>query len=303
MLFIVGVLPCLTTEGKMMLETKDRLATAPDGNGGIYAALRNAGATGQHVSVLDDMRRRGIKYVHAYCVDNCLAKVGDPAFVGYCISKNARCGTKVVRKVQPKESVGVVALKGGKWNVIEYSEIPAKLAEARTEGGELQFRAANIANHFYTVDFLDDGLSQAQGKMAYHIARKKIPHCAVEDGKFVMKKPDKPNGMKLEQFIFDVLPLLDVHEHALLEVDRSSEFSPLKNAPGTGSDDPQTSRRDLLQLQRRWLKAAGADIADDIEVEISPLLSYAGEGLEIVKGRKLKSGRAETSKELEQLLV
>jgi UDP-N-acetylglucosamine/UDP-N-acetylgalactosamine diphosphorylase len=61
--FEQGVLPAFTNDGKIFLETKSSLANAPDGNGGIYAALRKEG-------VLADLEKRGIPYVHAYCVDN-----------------------------------------------------------------------------------------------------------------------------------------------------------------------------------------------------------------------------------------
>ena len=294
------MLPCLTSDGKMFLDSKSSVAVAPDGNGGIYAALRSKSATGRSYTVLEDMHRRKISHVYAYCVDNCLARVGDPVFLGYCIEKRARCGTKVVKKVDPKESVGVVALKGGKWNVIEYSEISRALSEAReADSGELVYRAANIANHLYDISFLET-IHSLSSSMAYHIARKKIPHIDLSSG--IPTKPEKPNGMKLELFIFDVLPFLTpLSEHALLEVERSREFSPLKNAPGTGSDDPQTSRRDLLQLQRRWLEDAGAQLEGD--VEISPLVSYNGEGLDIVKGKRIRFGMAESRNDLEKLLI
>lgn len=294
-----GVLPCLTNEGKILLDSKSKVAVAPDGNGGIYAALKSA-------SILEDMRRRGVSYLYTYCVDNCLARVADPVFLGYCISKHAQCGTKVVKKHEPSESVGVVALRGGKWNVIEYSEISKELSEARDDKtGDLLYRAANIANHFYDLSFLDK-VDSFSGSMAYHIARKKIPHVDLTSGELV--KPTKPNGMKLEQFIFDVLPYLQpLEQHALLEVERSSEFSPLKNAPGTGSDDPQTSRRDLLQLMKKWLKDAGAEFEDEkeTEVELSPLVSGAGEGLEKVKGKKVRKGshRVESEQDLEKIFV
>ena len=173
-------------------------------------------------------------------------------------------------------------MKNDRWNVIEYSEIPKELAEARDAKTDvLQFRAANIVNHFYTTDFLSKRVPSFEGDIAFHIARKKIPTIDLSTGESV--KPSTPNGMKLELFIFDVFPFCD--NLAVHEVLRSHEFSPLKNAPNTGSDDPQTSRRDLLALHAQWLKAAGAQVDEGAQVEISPLVSYAGEGLEAAKGR------------------
>lgn len=287
-------------EGKVLLETPSKIAVAPGGNGGLYAALRNPiSPSDKSRTVLSDLNARGIKYVHAYGVDNCLVKVADPVFLGYCIHKQADCAAKVVPKAYPTESVGVVARRGDKFSVVEYSEISKEQAERRDpRTGELAFRAANIVNHFYTTSFLHD-VEAFEEDLAFHIARKKIAHVDTETGKVV--KPAKPNGMKLEMFVFDVFPY--TKRFAVLEVARNEEFSPLKNAPGTGSDDPDTSRRDLLAQQRRFLQKAGAVVPEDVDIEISPLVSYAGEGLSSVRGKTFsRSGPVESVEELDALV-
>ncbi|KAG5634616.1 hypothetical protein H0H81_001372 [Sphagnurus paluster] len=296
---VACTLPCLTNEGKVLLDSPHSVAVAPDGNGGLYAAIRSPLTTeDKSHTVLTDLSKRKILYVHAYCVDNCLVRVADPVFLGYSIEKQADCTAKVVPKSSPTESVGVVAYRNSKFSVVEYSEITAEQAERRdTETGELSFRAGNIANHFYTTAFLNR-VESFEEELAFHIARKKIPHVDLTTKKVV--KPSKPNGMKLEMFVFDVFPFTE--RFSVLEVTRNEEFSPLKNAPGTGSDDPETSRRDLLAQHRRFLQRAGAIVKDGVEIELSPLVSYAGEGLESVMGKTfIKSGHIESVEELDVL--
>ena len=231
-------MPCLDNSGKILLDSKSSVAVAPDGNGGLYAALLKPTSQGQP-SVLESLKARGIDYLHTYGVDNCLVRVADPIFIGYCLAKGSDCAVKVVRKTSPDESVGVVALRNQKWSVVEYSEIPPALSHQRVDptdpASDLLFRAANIANHFFTRAFLER-VHSFEAAMPFHIARKKIPHLDLATSELV--KPTKPNGMKLELFIFDVFPFAE--RMAVLEVERKHLFSPLKNAPHTGVDDPQT---------------------------------------------------------------
>ena len=268
-IFEQGVLPCVSNDGKILLESKGKVAVAPDGNGGIYQALITS-------TVIEDMRKRGVEHIHAYCVDNCLVKVADPVFIGFSAEKDVDIATKVVRKRNATESVGLILLKHGKPDVVEYSEIDKETAEAKDpkQPDVLKFRAANIVNHYYSFRFLESIPDWAH-KLPHHVARKKIPYINTENGELV--KPEKPNGIKLEQFVFDVFPFLELEKFACMEVRREDEFSPLKNAKGTGEDDPDTSKRDIMLQGTRWAKAAGATVvseSDEDGIEISPLISY-----------------------------
>lgn len=222
------------------------------------------------------MRKRGIEHVHTYCVDNCLARVADPIFIGFAASKNVDIATKVVRKRNATESVGLILQKNGKPDVVEYSEIDKETAEALDpeHPGVLKFRAANIVNHYYSFRFLESIESWAH-KLPHHVARKKIPTVDLATGETV--KPESPNGIKLEQFVFDVFPLTPLDKFASIEVRREDEFSPLKNARGKGEDDPDTSKRDIMLQGKRWIAQAGGVVVtenDTTGVEVSPLISY-----------------------------
>lgn len=267
--FEQGTLPAIDASGKFLMESKTKLALSPDGNGGIYHALSQG--------VLEDMKKKGIKYVHAYCVDNCLVKVLDPAFIGYNILNKCEIGAKTVAKISPDEPVGVCCLRDGKFSVVEYSEIPRSLSEQRNESG-LVYGDANIANHFYTVEFLES----LKVDLKYHIAHKKVPHI---NEKGVLVTPSTPNAVKLELFIFDVFHL--AKRYSVFKVNRQDEFSPLKNK--TGPDSADSSRKDIMKLHLRFLQSAGAqvdsklfnDIDNGAVCEISPLKSYFGENLDV----------------------
>jgi UDP-N-acetylglucosamine/UDP-N-acetylgalactosamine diphosphorylase len=69
-------------------------------------------------------------------------------------------------------------------------------------------------------------------------------------------------------------------------VAREDHFAPVKNAPGEKIDSPDTARAACLAQGARWVAAAGGQVAAGAGVEVHPLLSYAGEGLEeLVKGK------------------
>ena len=305
--FQQGTLPCFTFEGKMILGAKHKLSIAPDGNGGLYRALSREG-------ILDDMKSKGIQFIQLYCVDNILVKVGDPLFMGYCLSKDAECANKVVRKGFPTEAVGITCKVAGHYQVVEYSEITQKSAEKRNPDGSLTYSAANICIHFFTFEFLNRIVMENERSLEHHVAKKKIPFINNEG---VLVKPEKPNGIKMEKFVFDVFKF--ANKFVVWECYRDEEFAPLKNAEGASDFTPTHCRNALLALHQKWLRIAGAKLINEDGVEakqmgspagednnnddsdnnnaekkyvvlceISPLLSYAGENLQNFKDKEIK---------------
>ncbi|KAL1833869.1 hypothetical protein DCAR_0104003 [Daucus carota subsp. sativus] len=272
--FQQGTIPCVSKDGRFIMETPCRVAKAPDGNGGVYSALK-------YSRLLDDMTMRGVKYLDCYGVDNALVRVADPTFLGYFIDKGVATAAKVVRKAYPQEKVGVFVRrgKGGPLAVVEYSELDSSLASAiNQETGRLRFCWSNVCLHMFTVDFLNQVANGLEKDSIYHLAEKKIPSIHG----YTM-------GYKLEQFIFDAFPYAP--SMTLFEVLREEEFAPVKNANGSNYDTPDSARLLCLRLHTRWVVAAGGFLTHSVPlystgVEVSPLCSYAGENLEaICRGR------------------
>ena len=81
-------------------------------------------------------------------------------------------------------------------------------------------------------------------QLVHHIAKKKIPHVAA-DGAIV--SPEKPNGIKMEKFVFDVFRFAE--NFVVWACVREDEFAPLKNAEGA-SDFTPTHCRDGRASER-----------------------------------------------------
>jgi UDP-N-acetylglucosamine/UDP-N-acetylgalactosamine diphosphorylase len=262
--FTQRMMPALDEDGRIILDAKDHIFENPNGHGGSLLALVENGAT-------LDMKSRGIEHISYFQVDNVLITIIDPLFIGYHIQAGAEMSNKMVRKEHASEKVGVFGRINGKLGVIEYSDMSESDMEARNPEGSLMFDAGSIAIHIIKRSFVETEVRDGF-KLPYHIAHKKIPNLD-ENGNEV--QPTKPNGYKFETFVFDAL--LDTTRSVVMEVNRSEEFSPVKNKSGDAS--PETAKRDLTNYFGTWLEAAGIHVPRDDgghvigTIEISPLFA------------------------------
>lgn len=270
--FVQGQMPAVErATGKVLLADKDRIALSPDGHGGTLAALAAPGPGGGP-SCLDEMRELGVRTLFYFQVDNPLVRIADPAFIGLHREAGAEMSFKVVERTAPGEKLGVVVSVDGRPQVIEYSDLPLDLASRREPEGRLELWAGSIAVHILERTFIERLTGDASHRLPFHRAIKKVNYID-DNGRLV--KPEEPNAVKFEQFIFDALPMAS--RWNVVETDRTVEFEPLKNA--VGPDSPATVHQRMSDQFASWLEQAGASVprrgdgSVPFGIEISPLFA------------------------------
>lgn len=227
--FVQEMVPACDYQGRVYMESKTKVAMSPNGNGGWFGSMVNAG-------LLADIKARGIEWINVFAVDNCLQRIADPVFVGATIAYGRESGAKVVRKAAPDEKVGVLCTEDGKPSIAEYYEMTEEMATARKENGDLLYGFGVILNYLFSEKKLEQ---IADAKMPVHVVEKKIPYMDLE-GNFV--KPEQPNGYKFETLVLDMVHMME--DCVPYEVDRAREFAPIKNLHGVDSLD---SARELMK--------------------------------------------------------
>jgi UDP-N-acetylglucosamine/UDP-N-acetylgalactosamine diphosphorylase len=264
LIFEQGMAPAVDEEGKLLLDAPDHVVMTPNGNGGLFDALRDGGA-------FDHMRELGVDTISYIQVDNPLAASCDPLFVGFHLLRGSDYSCKAIEKVGPEEKVGIYALVGGRLRVVEYNEISAEMARSTDEAGALLYGHSNPGLFVWSRAFAE--AQAARDDLPFHKAHKKIPHL---DARGELVRPAAPCGFKFEAFAMDTLP--DAATSLVLWCDRDTEFAPVKNAAGT--DSPASARQLMTRLFTGWLAAAGAVVtATGAQVEISPLYALDADEL------------------------
>jgi UDP-N-acetylglucosamine/UDP-N-acetylgalactosamine diphosphorylase len=259
-IFQQGTVPNFDFEGRILLADRATLAHSPDGHGGSLKALHDSGA-------LDDMRQRGVDVVSYWQVDNPLINIFDPLFIGLHLMAEADMSSKALKKTGPLEKVGNFCLADGKITVVEYSDLPDEQAHRTHADGSRVFDMGSIGIHLINRGFVEE-LNQGGFSLPMHRAVKKIPHITAQG---VHVDPTEPNGVKLEMFVFDALPL--AKHSIILETERAEEFGPIKNA--TGVDSAESSRRMMIERAASWLENAGIQVPRDGDGRVDCVLEIA----------------------------
>lgn len=257
--FPQDMLPALSPEGLVIRASATSLFRAPTGHGGVLDALRRSGA-------LAHAREHRVRQFAYFQVDNPLASPFDPLFFGLHLAEGARMSSKVVKKRDAAEKVGVLGYLDDKLSCIEYSDMPAHLRESVDERGELVYSAGNIAIHAIELAFVEE-LTRGALELPWHLAKKKMPVFDPQQGLV------EREGVKFETFVFDALGFSP--QSVVLEVAREREFSPVKNA--SGADSPATTRADMCRLHAGYAQRAGWEVPTAGSeghpwIEIDPLL-------------------------------
>jgi len=268
--FSQGMLPTLTPAGELVLSDEAHLLMNPDGHGGSLKALHESG-------ILKKLKGKGYAELFYCQVDNPIVKIADPVFLGYHKLAKAEISTKVVRRENLEEKVGIYGLANGRPGIIEYSDFSPEDYRAVDENGKLRFWAGNTAIHCISLAFIER-LNRHGFALPYHRAVKGVEALGGNG------KREKAKGWKFETFVFDAIPLA---ERAIsMEVVREEEFSPVKNSDGI--DSPDTAQKALIALHCRWLNEAGIRVAPGARVEIGPLFALDQEELrQRVQGKGL----------------
>ena len=219
--FVQDIAPCVDFDGKILLEEKGRVATSPNGNGGWFNSLLNNKEAKEMLELYQ------LEWLNIFAVDNVLQKIADPVFVGATLSGNYQIGSKVIRKVDPYEKVGVMCNKNGKPSIVEYIDLTDEMAHETDENGERVYNFGVILNYLFNVDLL---YKIKDKKLPVHVVTKKVEYVD-EVGNLI--KPEQPNAHKFEMLCVDMIEFAD--SCLPFEVVREKEFAPIKNKTGVDS--------------------------------------------------------------------
>ena len=261
------LLPCFDFDGKIAMQTPTTVATSPGGHGDLLYSL-------QHSGMLKKMESTNVDWVFTFNVDNPLANVPDPTFLGYCATMNTSRCFKVVERMRLNEALNIFEYETSDQTAryFSYHHLNNK-NKVTNEHVEVPVVWGDMMHILMKLSFIKQfATNDPTNSLKWH----KVPAR-------IRKQKGTPlvvNGYKFEQFlpdIFENVNHLSDKSASLFVANRLKEFSPIKNAWGKKFDSPDQAKQNILKYHRSVLIQNGVEISLDKNIEICPSLLVASD--------------------------
>ena len=230
--FTQNKLPLVSFDGKILMAEPYRVHEVSNGNGDIFDSLYNN-------KLIETMKINNIKWIFICGIDNILADISDPLFLGLTVNNNTQIGSKTIFKKEAFSQDWVFCRKNNKPSMLGYERITEDITNAKINDKYL-YREINILCHIFSIEALE---KCSKLDLPYHMASKKNIYINDEGMKIF---PNKPNSYKFEKFIFDSFKFFD--NITLLRVNPDEEFAPIKNPEGVYS--PMSATKLYIKQQK-----------------------------------------------------
>ncbi|KRW99210.1 hypothetical protein PPERSA_07453 [Pseudocohnilembus persalinus] len=325
--FMQNNLPAVDLNGKIILKDEFEIFMAPNGNGGLYEGIQTIlgqiydyGIEYLHVCGVDNLLNKladplmvgyAVKENKEF-VSKFVEKVDPEEKVGVHIQSNGVLSMIEYSELSDEQKKAKQSNGKLKFNqsflaqfLIKVSTVKSLLetrdfSQAKKDRDVIeQRRIEKVPEEKIKEEIGEARFEKAsaylgqKGWAKHHLAMKKItPLWNSEQKKSEPYTKDTNNGMKFEQFIFD--PFSEIKNYGLIEVQRSSEFAPIKNKDSVGSDSRKTALELQSKLHRKWLEKAGYIFAPTLKVDgdtqlvyVDARLSHNGEQIQTQKGHNI----------------
>ena len=264
--FNQSILPSFNDDGTLALETSTKVAMSPGGHGDLFYAMETSG-------ILGHLKARGVHYVASFNVDNPLAIVPDPRFLGFCASIDTPLCYKVVDHSRPNEPLNTILLNRDAHTAQYYSyhAVPTSDDSAATDDDDeaVIHKYGDIMHLITTVEFIER-INTNPNVPPLHKVPARIKRLRRVSGSDLPAKvvlPAVPNGYKYERFLSEVVQGVDQGEKVgVFFVERIEEFLPIKNGWGAEHDSPSVARDAVLAYHKSLVHDYTKDKSHAIEL-------------------------------------
>ncbi|CAK78133.1 unnamed protein product (macronuclear) [Paramecium tetraurelia] len=267
-------LPLFSMEGQILFSNESQIFDDCIGDGYIYL----------NQSVLDTMKFLGITILHLCSIENVLCKFGDPLWIGAFIRNQLYLSAKCVQKRSVDENLGIIVFRIV-ISFLEYDEISYSDLVKRDKNGGLANPDGVIGQILCSLDYALE-LLEIYNQTSFHIRQKKCTYFDYITSSLI-KPMSQSNALKFELTFYQAIPYCPIQSFGLFRVKREYEYAPILNPPNENKDTIHTARQAYMRRDQKWMSQIGFDV--NSEFEISPKLTYFGEGLEEATKKQIKN--------------